>query len=44
MWGRAKTQNIVKQYPFYVHEVADYEIIEFLPTKYHPDFAAFIET
>jgi len=36
-------QAIITQDPFYIHEVADYEIIEFNPTKYHTEFATFIE-
>ena len=33
---------ILKQDPFYVHNAADYELIEFTPIKYHPDFALFV--
>lgn len=39
---RNQLENILKSDPFYIHEIADYEIIEFIPGKYHPDFSAFI--
>lgn len=35
-------EEILNQDPFKIHEIADYEIIEFLPTKYHPNFSKFI--
>lgn len=37
-----KIEEIIKQDPFYIHEIADYEIIQFTPGKYHTDFLAFI--
>lgn len=40
---RNHIENIIKQDPFHIHEIADYEIIEFIPGKYHPDFSTFIE-
>lgn len=36
-------ESIIKQDPFYINDVADYKIIEFIPTKYHKDFASFID-
>ena len=33
---------ILKQDPFYVNGVADFEIIEFTPVKHHPNFASFV--
>lgn len=39
---REKLIEILQQDPFAVHDVADYEIIEFLPVKYHKDFEKFI--
>jgi uncharacterized protein YciI len=39
---RNQLENILKNDPFYIHEIAEYEIIEFIPGKYHPDFSAFI--
>ena len=35
--------EIMQQDPFYIYEVADYEIVEVNPTKYDEDFASFIE-
>lgn len=36
-------EDIIKQDPFYIHEIADYEIIEFIPSKFHSNFAPFVE-
>mgnify|MGYP000961121395 CR=1 FL=1 len=35
-------QEIIKDDPFYQNQVADYEIIEFIPTKFDEDFEKFI--
>ena len=34
--------DIIKEDPFYKHQIADYEIIEFTPIKYDKRFAPFI--
>ena len=39
---RSQLDNILKDDPFHIHEISDYEIIEFIPGKYHPDFSKFI--
>lgn len=39
---REKLEGILKQDPFYIHDVVDYEIIEFKPTKFHPVLADLI--
>ncbi len=39
---RHQLETILQQDPFYIHEVAEYQVIEFIPNKYHPDFATFI--
>jgi uncharacterized protein YciI len=39
---REQLLTILKQDPFYIHGIADFEIIEFAPVKYHPDFANFV--
>ncbi len=39
---RAQLEGFLKQDPFAIHGLADYEIIEFNPMKFHPDFAGFI--
>ncbi len=40
--SRARVETITKEDPFYINGVADYEIIEFDPVKYAPDFAPFV--
>lgn len=40
--NREQLENILKQDPFNINDVADYEIIEFSPTKYHTDFTSFV--
>ncbi|MBV9575952.1 MAG: GTP cyclohydrolase [Gammaproteobacteria bacterium] len=42
--NREQLEDILKKDPFRVHDVADYKIIEFSPTKYHSNFATFIDT
>lgn len=37
-----EVQKIIKEDPFYQHDVADYSIIEFTPTKYHELFKPFV--
>jgi uncharacterized protein YciI len=39
---RGQLESIIKHDPFHIHEIADYEIIEFIPGKFHPDFSKFI--
>lgn len=40
--NRAELEDILKQDPYNIHHIADYEIVEFNPIKYHPNFASFI--
>lgn len=44
--AQAKTEieDIIKEDPFYIHSVAEYDVIEFSPTKYDERFACFIES
>lgn len=42
--SRLQLENILKHDPFNLYDLADYEIIEFSPTKYHANFASFIES
>ncbi len=42
--NREQLENIIKQDPFNIHDLADYRIIEFNPTKYHADFRTFVVT
>jgi uncharacterized protein YciI len=37
-----EVQTIMKEDPFYVNKIAEYEIIEFSPTKYVDGFERFI--
>lgn len=37
-----EVNTILREDPFYEEEIADYEIIEFLPTKYGENFKVFI--
>src|SRR5579872_3877821 len=41
--SRDQLEKILKLDPFNIHDVADFEIIEFSPTKYHTNFSSFIE-
>lgn len=34
--------DFLQQDPFYLNGIADFEIIEFTPVKYHQDFAGFL--
>ena len=38
----AEMKAIISEDPFYRNEIAEYEIIEFYPSKYAADFKAFI--
>jgi uncharacterized protein YciI len=40
---KAQLQDIIQKDPFYIHQVANFEIIEFAPVKYHTHFAKFVE-
>lgn len=42
--NRSQLEEVLKQDPFYIHEVAEYQITEFIPTKYHTNFSHFIES
>jgi uncharacterized protein YciI len=39
---REQLEAFFKQDPYQIHKLADYEIIEFNPVMFHPDFACFI--
>jgi uncharacterized protein YciI len=41
--NREQLEKILSKDPFKTHDVADYEIIEFMPTKYHRNFSTFIK-
>lgn len=40
---KTEVNCIISEDPFYKNEIAEYEIIEFLPTKYAKDFKPFID-
>ena len=40
---RSQLEIFLQQDPFHIHDVADYEIVEFVPNKYHKNFKCFIE-
>ena len=42
--NRNQLENVLKDDPFHIHEIADYEIIEFIPGKYHPSLSVFMES
>ena len=39
---KSQLEEVIKQDPLYIHGIADYEVIEFTPTKYHQEFSSFI--
>lgn len=41
--SKEEVLEIIKEDPFYIHQIADYEITEFLPTKYNENFKFFIK-
>jgi uncharacterized protein YciI len=38
--GKAEVDSIIKEDPFYIADVADYEVTEFIPTKTAKEFDA----
>lgn len=38
-----EAEQIISEDPFYIHQIAEYEITEFIPTKYNENFKIFIE-
>lgn len=41
--NESEVKQIISEDPFVIHKVAEYEIIEFFPTKYDPRFACFVK-
>jgi len=41
--SKDEIEKIIKEDPFYIHQIADYNIIEFIPTKYNEHFKFFIK-
>lgn len=40
---RMEAESIIQEDPFFIEKLAEYEVIEFLPTKYAEGFERFIE-
>ncbi|MDR2236510.1 MAG: YciI family protein [Chryseobacterium sp.] len=38
-----EAERIIKEDPFYIHQVADYHIVEFIPSLYNEHFKYFIK-
>jgi len=41
--SKNEVEKIISEDPFYIHQVADYDITEFIPSKYNENFKLFIE-
>ncbi|MFT8929904.1 MAG: YciI family protein [Sporolactobacillus sp.] len=41
--NEAELKQIIAEDPFYANQIADYELIEFYPTKYAADFEPFTQ-
>lgn len=41
--SKNEVEKIITEDPFHIHQVADYDITEFIPTKYNENFKIFIE-
>jgi uncharacterized protein YciI len=41
--SKAEVKQIINEDPFYKHNIAQYEVIEFAPTKYDPRFSCFVD-
>lgn len=39
---RAMLEQILKEDPFLVHDIAEYHLIEFEPVKFHKNFSSFL--
>jgi len=37
-----EVKDIISEDPFYIHQAAEYKIVEFFPTKYDPRFSCFV--
>ena len=41
--SKNEVEQIISEDPFYIRQVADYDITEFIPSKYNENFKLFIE-
>ncbi|WP_239424456.1 hypothetical protein [Snodgrassella communis] len=40
--SKGAAEAILQEDPFYIHQIAEYEVIEFVPSKYVNGFEVFI--
>jgi uncharacterized protein YciI len=41
--SKSEIEQIIREDPFYIHQIADYEITCFMPSKYNDNFKFFIK-
>ncbi|MGG5208543.1 YciI family protein [Chryseobacterium sp. MIQD13] len=41
--SKEEVEEIITKDPFYIHQIADYDITEFIPSKYNEHFKFFIK-
>jgi uncharacterized protein YciI len=41
--SKSEIEQIIREDPFYIHQMADYEITAFIPSKYNENFNFFIK-
>ncbi|ANF51568.1 GTP cyclohydrolase [Chryseobacterium glaciei] len=41
--SKSEVEQIIEEDPFYIHQIADYNIIEFIPSRYNNNFKFFIK-
>ncbi|MFP3597576.1 YciI family protein [Chryseobacterium sp. SIMBA_029] len=41
--SKSEIEMIIREDPFYIHQMADYEITAFIPSKYNENFKFFIK-
>lgn len=41
--SKSEIEQIIREDPFYIHQIADYEITCFIPSKYNDNFKFFIK-
>lgn len=41
--SKSEIEKIIREDPFYIHQMADYEITAFIPSKYNENFKFFIK-
>ena len=41
--SETEVKQIISEDPFHQHKIAEYDVIEFMPTKYDSRFSVFVE-